>query len=81
MSNQKEKKNIVITEWTILRIVFVITILSVIGFIISELVRGTPFLHIFTDIRNLPIWIGALSVSILNFSLSETKKADDNKPQ
>ena len=81
MSNQEEKENIVITARTILRIVSALAILAAVIIIISELVSGTLFLDIFTDLRNLPIWMGALSVSLIDLALSKTKNADDEKPQ
>ena len=81
MSNQEEKKSVVITARTILRIASVLAVLAAVVVIISELVSGTPFLDIFTDLRNLPIWMGALSVSLIDLSLSKTKNTDGDKPQ
>ena len=76
MRTGKEKKKVVITGRIMLKIIAVITIVAVIVSAIIEVVRGTPFLEIFTD-RPL-MWIGG--VVVIFFILGDEKK-EKNKSE
>ncbi|MCL2373294.1 MAG: hypothetical protein FWC78_07810 [Defluviitaleaceae bacterium] len=74
----KEKKNIVITGRMVLHGIAVLAIITMVVFTIVELVRGTPFLEIFTE--NWPIWVGAvMPVLVIFFLFSSDKKPEDGK--
>ena len=71
--NNGEKKKKVITGTKALRVIGLLVILSGLIFAIKELVRGTPFLEIFTE--NPIIWTGlAVSVFAIFFLFGDENK-------
>lgn len=75
MSNQQEKKPLVITGTKVLRVIGVLVILSLLAFTVRELVVGTPFLEIFTE--NPAVWGGGLlPIFVIFFILGDEKKKD-----
>ena len=78
MGAGKEKKKIVITGRIVLKIVAVFAIVAVIVSAIIDVVRGTPFLEVFTD-RPL-MWIGALLPAfVIFFLIGDEKKDEESK--
>jgi len=69
-----EKKKIVITGMTVLRAIAVLLIAVLIVFAIVELIRGTPFIEIFTE--NLGLWIGGLGALLIFFVVFSSGKKD-----
>ena len=71
-----EKKKVVITGRKMLRIIGILVILTAVIVAVVELVRGTPFLEIFTE--NPIIWSSlAISVFVIFFLFGDK----DAKPK
>jgi len=80
MENKNEKKPVVITGRTVLRIIGVLVIISLLAFTIIELVAGTPFLEIFTE-NPFVFGGGLLPVFVIFFLFGDddkkSKKSDE----
>ena len=78
MNDRKEKKKVVITGNKMLRIIGIFAILSGVIFAIVELVRGSPFLEIFTE--NPIIWTSlAISVFVIFFLFGDKDANSKNE--
>ena len=78
VNDGKEKKKVVITGNKVLRIIGILAILSGVIFAIVELIRGTPFLEIFTE--NPIIWISlAISVFVIFFLFGDKDANQKNE--
>lgn len=75
---KREKKKATITGKKVLGIIGVLAILSGLGFVIVELVRGTPPLEIFTE--NPFMWIGiVIPILVIFFLFGDEKQEGDEK--